>query len=117
MSFKKRHLLVMLAASAAVVAGCGSSSSSTSGPPPVDVSLTAPSYGAVVGVQSIDVVGSVDPGTAVVRVNDVRARVKKGDFKSRLTLHPGRNRIKIVATADGYKQTTTSISLRYHPGG
>ena len=88
----------------------------TTGPPTVNVSLTAPSYGAVVGVQDIDVVGLVAPNSAVVRVDRVRAHVaNKGVFKSNLTLHPGMNRIRIVATAHGYKRTTVSVSLRYHP--
>lgn len=115
LAIKKRHLLAMLALTAGVVAGCGSAATTT-GPPTVNVSLTAPSYGAVVGVQDIDVVGSVNPESAVVRVDHVRAHVAKaGSFKSHLTLHPGRNRIKIIASAHGYKRATVSVWLRYHP--
>ena len=115
LAINKRHLLAMLALSAGVATGCGSSTTTT-GPPTVNVSLTAPSYGAVVGVQDIDVVGLVAPNSAVVRVDRVRAHVaNKGVFKSNLTLHPGMNRIRIVATAHGYKRATVSVSLRYHP--
>ncbi len=115
LGINKRHLLAMLALPAGVAAGCGSSTTTT-GAPTVNVSLTAPSYGAVVGVQDIDVVGLVAPNSAVVRVDRVRAHVaNKGGFKSNLTLHPGMNRIRIVATAHGYKRATVSVSLRYHP--
>jgi Glucodextranase, domain B len=106
-------LLSVLALAAGIAAGCGSSSPSA--PPGISLSLTAPSYHATVGVPTIDVLGSVNPGTAVVRVNRGRARVARGAFNSPVALHRGLNRIRIVATADGFKQATLSLKLRYHP--
>ncbi len=106
-------MLSVLALAAGIAAGCGSSSPSA--PPGISLSLTAPSYHATVGVPTIDVLGSVDPGTAVVRVNHARARVAQGAFNSPVTLHRGLNRIRIVATADGFKRATVSLKLRYHP--
>ena len=110
---ERARLLSVLALAAGIAAGCGSSSPSA--PPGISLSLTAPSYHATVGVPTIDVLGSVDPGTAVVRVNRARARVAQGAFNSPVTLHRGLNRIRIVATADGFKQATVSLKLRYHP--
>ena len=110
---ERARLLSVLALAAGIAAGCGSSSPSA--PPGISLSLTAPSYHATVGVPTIDVLGSVDPGTAVVRVNHARARVAQGAFNSPVTLHRGLNRIRIVATADGFKQATVSLKLRYHP--
>jgi Glucodextranase, domain B len=110
---ERARLLSVLALAAGIAAGCGSSSSSA--PPGISLSLTAPSYHATVGVPTIDVLGSVDPGTAIVRVNRARARVAQGAFNSPVTLHRGLNRIRIVATADGFKQATVSLKLRYHP--
>ena len=96
--------------------GCGGSAK-PAGPKTVAVLLTAPSTGAVVSVRQIEVVGSVDPANASVRVDRGQTRVKKGSFKDKLTLHNGVNRIRIVATAPGYQAGNTLVSLRYRPAG
>jgi hypothetical protein len=94
--------------------GCGGSAK-PAGPKTVTLLLTAPSSGAVVNVRQIDVVGSVDPVTASVRVDRDGTRVKKGSFKHTLRLHNGVNKIRIVATALGYQAGSAVVSLRYRP--
>ncbi len=108
-------LLFVLASLCAVgvLAGCGGSSAPAAHT--VTLSVTAPNYDAVVAVRDIEVVGSVAPHGAKVRVDRRRAKVHKGSFKHGLTLHRGVNRIRVVATAHGYKRAITVIKLSYRP--
>jgi hypothetical protein len=99
---------------AALVSACGSSSA-PKGPPTVSLALTAPNDGAIVSVQTIDVVGQVATQGAEVRVNHLRVHVARGGFKRLFSLHRGTNRIRVVATARGYHRASIAVTVRFRP--
>jgi hypothetical protein len=108
-------LLLALGALAcgAALTGCGG----TAGPRTVQISLVAPTPGAVVRVPNVEVIGNVQPVDAVVRVAGVRVPVINGAFRRPLRLSRGLTRIRIVATAPGFRRSATLTSFRYLPAG
>lgn len=101
-----------------VLLGCGSSGSV---PPTVSLSVTVPVDGVTVRAPVLDVVGTVTPGAALVRVGRTRVPVRGGQFSQTLQLHAGVNRIHIFAAASGYGHTRSELTVRYraghHPAG
>jgi hypothetical protein len=97
-----------------LLGGCGSASKPASAPV-VRVSLTAPVDGATVAVPNIEVIGSIDPANAVVRVFGSRVKVVNGAFKQHLLLRNGLTRIRISARARGFTGTTTWVRVRFRP--
>ena len=104
-------LAVLLGAGSAMVAGCGGAST----PSTVKVSLTAPTDGATVAVRRIDVLGTIEPGNAVMLVSGKRIRVTHGGFRVPISLRNGVTRIRIKARAKGFVGSSMVISVRYMP--
>jgi hypothetical protein len=110
-----RDLRSLAIASLAVFAclAVGGCAAAASGPRAVTVSLVAPSQGATVGVRGIEVLGKVDPPTAIVFVDGRRARVVKGVFSRALRVRGKLRRIKVLASARGYIRTTVETTVFY----
>lgn len=97
-------------------AGCAAGGSgSQSGVPSggAAVTLTAPTSGATVGVHQIQVVGTVTPSNAVVRVAGQTASVTKGTFKRVLWLRQPTTTIQISAAAIGHPATTVTTTVHF----
>jgi len=97
-------------------AGCAAGGSgSQSGVPSggAAVMLTAPTSGATVGVHQIQVVGTVTPSNAVVRVAGQTASVTKGTFKRVLWLRQPTTTIQISAAAIGHPATTVTTTVHF----
>jgi hypothetical protein len=101
----------VVALASLILAGCGG----TSGPHAVRLSLTAPVDGATVGVTRIEVLGTIDPKSAVVVVNGRPVRVIAGSFRQSIVLHNRLTRIRIVASAHGFVRSTAVVSVHYNP--
>lgn len=97
----------------AAAAGCGAAAPSA--PPKVQVTLTAPTDGATVGVSRISVLGTVSPGNALLRVSGRAIRVRHGSFQTPLILRRGLTRIRIDASAKGFASSSMIVSVRYLP--
>lgn len=77
--------------------------------------LTAPTDGAKVTVKKIDVLGTIEPRNAAVRVSGKRVRVVGGVFKRSLSLRKGLTHIRIRATAKGFVGSSMVVSVHYAP--
>lgn len=97
--------------SAVLIAGCAAKS--PAGPQAVDLSLVAPTDGAIVNVRSVTVLGHVEPASARVKVAGRPAEVKRGLFHFRLVLPTRLNHIAIRATAPGYRSVTVETTVHY----
>jgi hypothetical protein len=95
---------------ALAVASCGTAST-----PAVQLTLTAPTDGAVVSGGWVEVFGSVSPATATVDVSGKRAAGARGSFRQRLDLRSGVTHIRVVATAPGYRRATMHLAVRSQP--
>lgn len=109
------RMLAPIAACATVlfVAGCGGA-----GPPPkpaVNLSITAPTSGAVVGVHEIVVAGMVAPGTARVFVDGRLATVVGGRFTRSVRIAQSTETITITGQASGYVPSRASTTVQYSP--
>jgi hypothetical protein len=94
------------------VTGCGGASA----PPVATVSLTAPTSGASVIVDTIHVIGTVHPRSASVTIAGRKEQPSSGGrFNQVLRLHPGLNQIALVAQARGYAEQKTEIAVTYSP--
>jgi hypothetical protein len=93
------------------LAGCGASS--PTGPQPVTLSLTAPTSGATVGVQVIDVAGSVVPAQATVSVAGERVRVRHGSFLRAIRLERRTTRIRVTGQSRGFTPTSVETVVHY----
>jgi len=93
---------------AAAVAGCGGEH----GRDTVQLTLTAPTDGALVDVRELAVLGTVQPQAATVLVQGARAAVRHGVFRRWIRLHKGVVRIRIRAAAAGYRAATMYVSVR-----
>jgi hypothetical protein len=107
--------VVVLGAGFALLSGCGAASTSNPASSRVQVSLTAPTDGARVAVPTIEVLGTITPKNAVLRVSGKRVRVRHGAFKTPILLHKGLTRIRIKARAKGFLGSSVSVSVRYAP--
>jgi hypothetical protein len=107
------RLLALMASitSVGVAAGCGGSAPSS--PPNINLSLTAPTDGATVQVRHIEVLGNVDPPTAVVVVSGRRVRVIRGVFRRSMLLNRKITRITILARAPGYASAIMRARVHY----
>ena len=66
-------------------------------------------------VPKIEVLGSIVPKNAVLRVSGKRVRVIRGAFEKPVSLRKGMTHIAIDATAPGFAPSSTVISVRYVP--
>ncbi|MEP6659290.1 MAG: hypothetical protein ABJD24_05170 [Acidimicrobiales bacterium] len=80
----------------------------------VRVTILSPLDGAVVGTRRITMSGTATPGARVNAAGTVMTATRKGLWSALVTLKPGENDIKVIATAPGGGFTTTSISVRYN---
>jgi Glucodextranase, domain B len=94
------------------IAGCaaGGPASASGG---AAVTLTAPTSGATVGVHQIQVVGTVTPSNAVVRVAGQPATVTEGRFKRVLWLRAATTTIQITAAAAGHPATSITTTVHF----
>jgi len=106
-------LAALLCALCVPIAGCGGSATATA--PKVEVSLSAPTDGATVIVSRIEVLGTVAPDNAVLRVSGRHVRVRHGAFDTGISLRRGLTHIRIEARAAGFLSSSTVISVRYAP--
>jgi len=103
-----------IALACVAIAGCAGGSGSPSGAASgVAVTLTAPTSGAVVGVHQIQVVGTVTPSNAVVKVAGQPASVNKGRFNRVLWLQQPTTTIQITAAASGHATTTVTTTVHF----
>jgi hypothetical protein len=102
---------------ACIPAGCGSGATpqSASAPGQVQVSLTAPTDGSTVIVRRIEVLGTIAPKDALLRVSGKRVRVIHGAFEKSVSLRKGMTHITVDATAKGFASSSTVVSVRYVP--
>src|SRR5665213_165984 len=93
------------------MAGCGSSAPTTQ--PTVNVTITAPTSGATVGVHRVVVVGTVTPANAQVMVGDQPAQVSKGRFTRPLYLAAPSQVVTVTAQAQGYIAAQAATTIHY----
>lgn len=109
----RRRLAPLTAAPAAamLLAACGAG-----GPPPtpkVNLSLTAPTSGAIVGVRKVVVEGTVTPATAGVFVDGQPTKVVRGSFTRWLRIAQPTQTITVTAQASGYGPGSVSTTVQY----
>lgn len=95
------------------VAGCGGSAPTPK--PTVNVSITAPTNGATVGVQHVVVAGTVTPVNAQVLVSGQPAKVSGGRFTRSLYLATPRQVVTVTAQAQGYVAAQAATTINYSP--
>jgi hypothetical protein len=100
--------LVCLLAPLAVV-GCGGGS--TPKGPPVRLSLAAPSDGARLLQDTVNVSGTVSPATATVTVEGKRVTVSGGAFDTQVQLAPGQNVVDVMAGAQDSAAAMTALRV------
>jgi hypothetical protein len=104
--------LVAVPLAALAAAGCGSAQPEQAiAPKVVDVALTAPARGTVTSASEVTVRGTVSPADAVVLVQGRPASVGNGVFVATATVHRGRTRIDVIASAQGATPTATSVAV------
>jgi hypothetical protein len=64
-------------------------------------------------VPRIEVLGTISPKDAVLRVSGKRVRVIQGAFEKPVSLRKGMTHITVDATAKGFATSSTVISVRY----
>lgn len=101
---------VLLGAACLCLAACAGTKS---GPDSVGLSITAPTDGATVGVRSIEIVGSVSPGTARVLIGRRAVKVRHGAFRQPLVLLAPVTHIRIRATASGLLGSSKVVDVHY----
>ena len=111
----RASLVAVLGAGLVLFAGCGAASTSTPASKRVQVFLVAPTDNATVAVPSIEVLGTVSPEDAVLRISSRRVRVRHGAFKTSILLHRGLTRIRIKARARGFAGSSMTVLVRYAP--
>lgn len=113
MRARKRLAPLAVCVTVLSIAGCG-----TSGPlptPNVNLSITAPTSGATVGVHEVVVAGHVSPATANVLVDGKPAQVIHGSFKRSLLVAQPSQTITVTARATGYVATSATTTIQYSP--
>ena len=95
-----------------MLAGCAGGAS---GPPTVGLSIVAPTDGSTVGVRTLELVGNVTPANAVVMVGRTAVRVHGGTFRQPLVLLSRLTHLAVSATANGFRGSSTVVSVRYSP--
>lgn len=104
----------LVACAAAVgLAGCGTSAPVTK--PPVNVTITAPTNGATVGVRQVTVTGTVTPATAQVMVAGKPATVRGGAFSRTVWLTGDSQSVAVTAQASGYAPAQVNTTVSYSP--
>lgn len=108
---RRLRLAALLFVACGMAVGCGGAAT----PSAVHVSITAPVDGATVVVPGIEVLGTIEPKNGVVTVSGKRAQVENGTFRRPMLLTTRLTRIKIVARARGYVDSTMEVSVSYQP--
>lgn len=111
----RASLIVVLGAAVGLLSGCGGSGAPNGASHRVQVSLIAPTDGSEVTVANIEVLGTITPRDAALRVFGKRVRVRHGAFRARIVLHRGVTRIRIKASARGFLGSSMTVSVRYAP--
>jgi hypothetical protein len=95
---------------AAGLAGCGGTPAP--GPlAPVRLSVDAPPDRQTVDAESVQVHGTVSPGSAEVRVAGRQADVSGGSFRATVALAPGPNVIDVVAGAERRRSAVAAVRV------
>jgi hypothetical protein len=79
--------------------------------PPVRLTLAAPSDGARLLQDSVNISGTVSPGTATVSVEGRRVTVSGGAFDTQVQLHPGQNVVDVMAGAEDSAAAMTAVRV------
>jgi glucodextranase-like protein/PASTA domain-containing protein len=90
-----------------VIVGCGHAST----PRPARLDITAPSDGAVVREDTVQVRGLVRPSWARVLVGGRAATVSAGEFSASVPLHEGSNLIDVGASARGAASAWAAVRV------
>jgi Glucodextranase, domain B/PASTA domain len=105
-----RRLLLLLPAVLAAAVGCGDEAPPPPRPP-VQLSLTAPSDGAVAREPTVQVSGRVSPSGARVIVVGERVAVNGGGFSTSVDLREGSNVIDVGASAAGRRAVWRALRV------
>ena len=109
-----RRWAPLVACTAAVgLVGCGTSAPVTK--PPVNVTITAPTNGATVGVRQVTVTGTVTPANAQVTVGGKPATVRGGAFRRTVWLTGASQSVAVAAQATGYTPALAKTTVSYSP--
>jgi len=77
--------------------------------------VTLPGEGVMVKEPEIAIVGQSDPDATVLVGGDLVTITKEGDFKTRISLFPGENKIKIEAVSRRGKKSEILRKVFYQP--
>jgi hypothetical protein len=107
--------LVQLAVLAAALsaAGCGAGGATAS--PQVNLSISAPTNGATVGVHKVTITGIVTPAGAQVAVNGQPAQVTGSSFTGTLYVSTLNQKIVVSGAAHGYLGAQANTTVSYSP--
>jgi uncharacterized Zn-binding protein involved in type VI secretion len=108
----RRVVLLCAAALGAVsLAACGGDSPSHPRPP-VRLAIAAPADGGVTRARSVELRGTVSPGSATVTVGGRRAAISGGSFRATVQLAAGTNVVDVLASAGSARPAMTAIRVR-----
>jgi hypothetical protein len=104
---------IFIVACVAAVAGCGGDDGERAQRAlvPVELEVTAPKDMAVVQSETVEVLGSVEPAGASVRVLGKPAGVSGVSFRAEVSLQPGANVIDVMASARGRASAMTAFRV------
>jgi hypothetical protein len=81
----------------------------------VNVSISAPTSGATVGVHKVTITGTVTPAGAQVVVDGQRAKVAGSSFSGTMYVSAVNQKIVVSAAATGYVASQASTTVTYSP--
>jgi hypothetical protein len=79
---------------------------------PVRLQVTAPEDLGTVRTASVEVRGTVTPGSATVTVRGERARVSDGAWSAQISVEPGVNVVDVLASAGRARPALTAVRIR-----
>ncbi|MEA2212158.1 MAG: hypothetical protein QOF83_2106 [Solirubrobacteraceae bacterium] len=108
--------LAQLAVCAAALSAAGCAAGGAPPPTPhVNVSISAPTSGATVGVHKVTITGTVTPAGAQVVVDGQRAKVTGSSFSGTMYVSAANQKIVVSAAANGYVASQASTTVTYSP--
>lgn len=113
MRLHRRWASLAACVAAVGLVGCGTSAPVTK--PPVNVTITAPTNGATVGVRQVTVTGTVSPANAQVTVGGQPATVRGGAFRRTVWLTGASQSVAVTAQASGYTPAQVQTTVSYSP--
>lgn len=105
--------LAQLAVLAAALSAAGCGAGGTPPSPQVNLSISAPTNGATVGVHQVTITGVVTPAGAHVAVNGQPAQVTGSSFKGSLYVSTPNQKIVVSGAAHGYLGAQASTTVSY----